>query len=148
MTEKRLFRLVHDNARRNAANTCMTAPVGFEVRFSPPSKTRDQEKKYHAMIGDIADQVEHCGRKWCADHMKRFMVDFFKKETIADPDLKELWKSMDEIQMAPSFDGVGYVVLGSQTKKFPEKLASAFIEWLYSFGADAGITWSDDGIIQ
>lgn len=142
--ESKRFVLVHDNARQNAAKACMDAPDGYIVTFAEPKKSRSQEKKYHSMIGDIAAQVEHCGRKWCNDHMKRFMVDFFKKETIDDPELKELWKSMDDIQMAPSFDGVGYVVLGSQTKKFPKRLAAAFIEWLYAFGNEYNVIWTDE----
>ena len=148
MTEKRLFRLVHDNARRNAANTCMTAPDGFEVRFAPPSKTREQEKKYHAMIGDVANQWTFSGRKLEEIDMKRLLVDQFKRDTLNDPEFAGLWRSAHPIEMVPSIDGMGVVVLGIQTSAFSKELAIGFIEWLYDFGADAGITWSDDGIIK
>jgi hypothetical protein len=35
------------------------------------------------------------------------------------------------------------VVLGTQTRHFTRKLASAFIEWLYAWGADAGVTFRE-----
>jgi hypothetical protein len=35
------------------------------------------------------------------------------------------------------------VVLGAQTKRFPQKLANAFIEWLNWFAADNGIVLND-----
>ena len=148
MTEKRLFRLVHDNARRNAADACMTAPDGFVVRISPPSKSRIQEEKYHAMIGDISKQWSFAGKKWGIEDMKRLLVDQFKRDTIKDVAFADLWRSAYPVEMAPSIDGTGVVVLGVQTRAFPKELANGFIEWLYAFGADAGINWSDDGIIK
>src|SRR5690606_32501596 len=77
--EKRAFRFVHDSARRNAAQLCMTAPDGWFARFDAPKKSRDQEEKYHAMIGDIAKQVDLNGQRWGVDDAKRLLVDAFAR---------------------------------------------------------------------
>ena len=108
-----------------------------------PAKSRDQEQKYHAMIGDIARQYVHAGRKWEADDMKRILIDQFRRDTIKDPDFADLWAGMGVVEMAPAFDGSGVVMLGVQSRKFPLKLAIVFIEWLDALGAELNIKWSN-----
>jgi hypothetical protein len=143
---KRVFILAHAQARRLAAQHCMEAPDGHVVTFSPPKKSREQEEKYHAMIGDIARQYSHAGRKWDEEDMKRLLVDSFRRDTKDDEDLRECWKSMGDMRLVPAIGADGFVALGYPTKKFPKKLASAFIEWLYAFGAEAEIAWSGEAV--
>lgn len=140
---KKLYILAHDIARQNALRAVQEAPAGMWVTISEAKKSREQEERYHAMLGDIADQWTLHGRKWDAESMKRLCVDQFKRDTIRDPDLATLWHEMGSIEMAPSIDGSGVVALGTQTRRFPKKLASAFIEWLYALGAEVGIRWSE-----
>jgi hypothetical protein len=92
------------------------------------SKTREQEEKYHAMIGDIAKQAQHLGAKWSAEDWKRLLVDQFLRET-------------ENIQgkIVPNLDGTGIVQLGLQTRKFTKEQASEFVEWLYAWAAENGI---------
>lgn len=141
---RRVFHLVHDEARqRCAAYAEREAPDGALVTFRQAPKSRIQEEKYHAMIGDIAEQYSHAGRKWDDEDMKRLLVAAFKHETKGDPDFVDLWREMGEIELAPAIAGGGFVLLGTQTKRFPKKLATAFIEWLYAFGAENDIRWSE-----
>lgn len=109
-----------------------------------PAKSRAMEAKYHAMIGEIAEVWEHFGRKWDAADLKRLLLDQFRRDTIKDPAFQQLWWSMGEAQMVPSIDGSGFVMLGVQSRKFPAKLAAGFIEWLYAFGAELKIEWSNE----
>lgn len=127
---KRTFVLAHDQARNNAARCCMDAPAGWMVVVSEPAKKRIQEEKYHAMIGDIALQVEHIGRKWDADDMKRLLIDEFADEMrAAGTPLHH------DGRVVPSLDGRRIVQLGIQSRDFHVKEAAAFIEFLYAFGA-------------
>jgi hypothetical protein len=139
MTAKRTFFLHHDQARNNAARFCMEAPVGWMVVMSEPVKRRIQEEKYHAMIGDISRQVEHIGRKWDADDMKRLLIDDFADEMrLAGTPLHH------DGRVIPSFDGRRIVQLGIQSRDFYVKEAAQFIEFLYAFGANRGVQWSDE----
>jgi hypothetical protein len=140
---KKTFILAHDIARQGALDYVRAAPVGYWVTVKPPAKTREMEAKYHAQIDDIADQWMFCGRKWDAEDMKRLCIDQFRRDTIRDPDLAELWVGMGSVDMAPSLDGSGVVALGTQSRRFPKKLASAFIEWLNALGAEHDVRWSD-----
>ena len=92
------------------------------------SKTREQEEKYHAMIGDIAKQAQHMGAKWSSEDWKRLLVDQYLRE-------------VDEVQskIIPNLDGTGIVQLGLQTRNFTKEQANEFIEWLYSWSAENGI---------
>jgi hypothetical protein len=135
---RRTFFLAHDQARDNAARCVMDAPPGFMVVISEPAKKRIQEEKYHAMIADIARQVEHIGRKWDADDMKRLLIDEFADEMrAAGTPLHH------DGRVIPSFDGRRIVQLGVQSRDFYVKEAAAFIEFLYAFGAVRDVRWSE-----
>lgn len=92
------------------------------------SKTREQEEKYHAMIGDIAKQAQHMGAKWSADDWKRLLVDQYMRDI-----------GMYNGKVIPNLDSSGIVQLGTQTRNFTKEQASEFVEWLYSWAANNGI---------
>lgn len=100
----------------------------LEIR--PESKTRDQEKKYHAMIGDIAKQAQHIGASWEPEDWKRLLVDKFARET-----------NRTHGKVIPNLDKTGVVEVGVQTRKFSRSDGSEFIDWLYAWGVDNGIKW-------
>lgn len=77
-------------------------------------KTREQEKLYHAIIGEIA-----LARGTDRELTKRVMVAKFKAECHGDPHLMALWNGVDD-----------------QTRDFPKGLASAFTDYLYSWQAE------------
>ena len=81
-----------------------------------PVKTREQEKHYHAIIGEIAKS-----RDVSPELCKRVMVAKFRAECMDDDRLRELWEGVDD-----------------QTRDFPKGLASAFTDFLYAFQANSG----------
>lgn len=91
------------------------------------SKSREQEEKYHAIIGDIAKQAQHMGAKWDAETWKRLLCDKF---------VREIGLSS---QIMANLDGNGLVQLGFQTRKFTKEQASEFVEFLLAWCADNGI---------
>lgn len=147
MSVKR-FTLIN-GGRRLAHAAIDAAPDGMVCEIREASKSREQEARYHAMIGDIARQWKFCDRFWAAEDMKRLLLDQFLRDTIRDPDFAGLWKSMGAMisNMAPSIDGMGVVALGVQSRRMPKKLATAFIEFLFAFGAEREIHWSDPTIV-
>jgi len=95
------------------------------------SKTREQERLYHAMIGEIAKQAQHMGAKWDAETWKRLLVDKYVREIGLHS------------QIMANLDGNGLVQLGFQTRNFTKEQASEFVEWLHSWGANNGITFEE-----
>jgi hypothetical protein len=98
------------------------------MEIKAASKSREQEEKYHAMIGDIAKQAKHLGSHWDADTWKRLLVDKFVREQGISS------------QIMANLDGNGIVQLGFQTRNFTKEQASEFVEWLYAWAADNGVT--------
>lgn len=107
-------------------------------------KTRLQEEKYHAMLGDIARQAKHLNQALDLDSWKRLCVKQFADDCIENdiPRLADYW-NRNAVRLMPSLDGRSLVALGQQTRDFPKYVAAGFIEWLYHYGAENEIEWSE-----
>ena len=97
------------------------------LEIKAQSKSREQEEKYHAIIGDIAKQAQHMGAKWDAETWKRLLVDKYCRETGLNS------------QIMANLDNDGLVQLGFQTRKFTKEQASEFVEFLLAWCAENGI---------
>lgn len=135
----KLFRLVHRQAREGAANYILhDAPEGWVVRISEPKRKDVQNDKYHAMIDDISRQTTYAGRRWDADDMKRILVDEFAEEMrLAGTPLH------NDGRLIPSENGRRVIQLGIQTRDFYVKEAGDFITFLYAWGADRDVRWTE-----
>jgi len=98
------------------------------LEIKQQSKTREQEKKYHAILNEIAQQAQHMGTKWDAEDWKRLLVDAYCVE-----------KGVSSGRIVPSLDMTGIVQLGQQTRKFTKEQASEFVEFLLAWCANNGI---------
>ena len=111
----------------------------LEIVVREAKKSRIQEEKYHAQIGEIAAQWAFMGKKWDLDDMKRILVDAFAKY------MRELGEPLaHDSRVIPSVDGERVVQLGVQTRQFKVKEASDFIEFLNMFAATHGVEFSED----
>jgi hypothetical protein len=102
------------------------------LEIKPASKSRDQEEKYHAIIGDIAKQAQHMGAKWDAETWKRLLVDKYCREIGLNS------------QIMANLDSDGLVQLGFQTRKFTKEQASEFVAFLICWCDQNGIELNDD----
>lgn len=131
-----------DQSRAKAHKLVDYAPVGYEIVSQEAKKSREAERRYHAMLNDIAKQCRHLNDSLDLETWKRLAVDQFRRDTLDDPEIGEYWKGKG-LRIVPSLDGSCVVVLGEQTRKFPKRVACAFTEWLFAFGAERGVSWSD-----
>ena len=99
----------------------------LSLEIKAASKSREQEEKYHAIIGDIAKQAQHMGAKWDSETWKRLLVDKYCRETGLNS------------QIMANLDSNGLVQLGFQTRKFSKEQASEFVEFLLAWCAENGI---------
>lgn len=104
----------------------------LSIEIKAVNKSREQEEKYHAMIGDIAKQASHLGSKWDSESWKRLLVDLFLREN-----------GMYNGKILQNLDGTGIIQLGFQTRNFTKEQASEFVEWLHAWGAENGITFTE-----
>lgn len=57
---KRIYRLVHAEARRRACEDCKTAPDGFVVTVAEPSRTLEQNAAQWPYLAGFAAQKQLC----------------------------------------------------------------------------------------
>ena len=135
---KRVFILAHAQARHNAAKYINEAPIGHMVVVTEPKRKDIQNEKYHAMLGDIAKCCTFMANKQDADDWKRLLVDAFAKV------MRDAGTPIHhDGRVMPSLDYQRVVQLGIQTKDFYVKEAAQFIEYLYSFGAENNVRWTE-----
>jgi hypothetical protein len=119
-------------AAYEAAKEQLQAGKKLVLSLTEESKTREQEQKYHAMIGEIAKQAQHLGAKWDSDDWKRLLVQKFCKDY-----------ALLGGRIIPNLDGDGIVQLDYQTRKFTKDQGSQFIEWLHAWGAENEIVFKE-----
>jgi hypothetical protein len=105
----------------------LAAGKKLTLEVKDASKSREQEEKYHAIIGDIAKQAQHMGAKWDSETWKRLLVDKYCRETGLNS------------QIMANLDNDGLVQLGFQTRKFSKEQASEFVEFLLAWCTENGV---------
>lgn len=121
------FRLVHPEARRRAADACQSAPDGFIVKISEPTRNLEQNAAMWAMLGDVSRQVEWYGRK------------------LSPEDWKNVFSaSLRKLDVVPNLDGTGFVALGQSTSKMTKGEFSDLLELINAFGSERGVIFGDE----
>lgn len=120
------FVLAHAEARRRAANACMTAPEGYVVRVTEPTRNLEQNAALWSMLGDVSRQVDWYGRKLTPEDWKAVFTAALKKSDVV-----------------PGLDG-GFVVLGQSTSKMTKAQFSELLTLIDAFAAERGVIFSDE----
>lgn len=126
MSNKRLFRFVHNDARRNAAAYCMVAPEGSIAEFKDATRTLEQNAKMWPMLEDISKQVEWYKNWLTEEEWKDFFSAIILKQKVV-----------------PNMEGSGFIAVGGRTSKMGKKTFSDLIELMYAFGAEHNVVWSE-----
>ena len=101
-----------------------------KLAITEVDRSGEQNKALHASLTDIANQVEHAGRKWDALIWKRLLTAAWLRE------------AGDQPQMIPAVDGHGFDVIYERTSKLTVKQCASLLEWIAAFGAEHQVRWS------
>ncbi len=125
---KRIFRLVHGEARRRAMACVAEAPEGHTVTVAEPTRNGDQNAKFHAMCSDLAKSgFPWAGKPRTAAQWKVLMVSGHAVATKEGSD------------MVPGVEGE-YVNLRESTAAMSVRRSSSLIEYTIAFMAMHEIT--------
>ena len=97
----------------------------IDINVRKKIRNLPQNDRLHAMIRDVATQVEWYGRYVGEDDWKTIFT--------------AAWKNQDVV---PGING-GFVVLGVKTSKMTEAEASELIELVMAFGCQHNVKWKD-----
>lgn len=134
MGEMMIRRNVENEIHLRAVYASMASmPRPFSVAVGQPIKTRDQEAKFHAMLGEIAEQAQHIGSKWDVDSWKRLIVDLWSRNDSESPIARVI----------PALDSAGIVQLGIQTRTLTKERYGSLISFTQAWCADNGVELSE-----
>jgi len=73
--DKQSFRLINDRVRQNAVQAIMEAPDGYAVTVGEPTRSNDQNAKFHAICQDIAKSgMKFAGKPRDRDTWKAILI--------------------------------------------------------------------------
>jgi hypothetical protein len=122
---KKVLKLTGPIARQASCRYINEAPEGFIVTISEPTRNLDQNARLWASLTELSEQVDWYGNKLCPEEWKIVLTAALRKEKVV-----------------PGING-GFVVLGQSTSKMSKREFSELLELLYAFGAEKGVTFSD-----
>jgi NinB protein len=121
VTILKTFRLAHDAARRGVGAFAMQAPDGTVVQFKEPTRTSDQNAKFHAICSDLAkSQVTWAGKRRDAAAWKVLLVSGHATAT------------KEGSEMVPGLEGE-FVNLRESTALMSKKRGSSLIDYSLCF---------------
>jgi hypothetical protein len=115
-----------------------SAGHGMIATLKPATKQSAQVAKYHVMIGEISKQIG--GDLVDEEDAKRVLISAFRIDTLRM--FPDEWARFGDLRMGRGLRGE-VVLMGVQSREFCTTLRSAFIEWLYAFGTEAGVIFSE-----
>jgi len=128
VSDKRIYFLVHDTARKLAAAQCMLAPDGYSVEIKEPSRTLDQNAYQWPYLEGFSKQL-----KWPVNG---------EMVTLTPEEYKDILTAAFEEEVKPrlamGWDG-GIVMLGRRTSQYGKRKFSEWMEFLMAAAALKGV---------
>ena len=122
MSDRKIYRLVHDTARKLAAAQIMLAPDGYVVDIRPPTRNLDQNSLLWPWLTAISKGVDWYGQHLTNKQWKDVLTASLKRERVV-----------------PGING-GFVVLGQHTSEMSKKDFSELLELTIAFATQHGIS--------
>lgn len=127
MTSRAQLVMTGRGVREKAIRWINQAPAGTRVEFKAPQRSVEQNDRMWAMLTDIVTQRTFNGRKYTTDEAKVVFMHACGRE----------------IEVLPSLDGKSFVPYGQSSSDLSVAEMSDLIEFLFAWGAENNITWSD-----
>jgi hypothetical protein len=103
----------------------------LRVTVGEPKRTLAENAKLHAMLSEVAEQVEWAGKKRDVEVWKRLVVSAWCRAR-GEP-----------VEILPALDGHGIDIVPVRTSRLSKKDCAELIEWLYCFGAENNVTFTE-----
>lgn len=130
MSEKKVFVLDFDGERRQALAYVARAPANFTVEVKPTKRTDDQNRRFHAMVGDIARQHTFAGKKLPAIKWKVLLVSGHATAT------------NEGSEIVPGLEGE-FVNLRESTAEMSVGRGASLIDYTRAYGDMNDVVWTE-----
>lgn len=133
LMSKRSFIIISEAVRERAIEWLRQLPLKSVVRTDDkPTRSSAQNDRFHAMIDDVAAQIQwrdvfQRPIKMTRENWKRFFLQMFKRETL----------------IVPNEDGTGFYDLGVRSSELSVSEMSDCMELIAAFGAQRGVKFKE-----
>lgn len=126
----RAFITLYDRAaRERACRAIMACPAKSRVEIKAEKRTLPQNDRMWAMLTDVAQQKDHCGRRYTPDQWKVLFMHACGRE----------------VQFIPALDPAnGFIPWGQRSSDLSKDGMTALIEFMFAWGAENGVVFHDD----
>ncbi|MDO5288532.1 MAG: recombination protein NinB [Pseudomonadota bacterium] len=101
------------------------------VEIRPETRSTAQNAKLHAMLGDIAKQVEWAGKKRDTNTWKRLMTAAW------------LRARGEQVEVLPAIDGHGVDIVFERTSRLSRAECGELMEFISAWGAEHGVEFRE-----
>jgi hypothetical protein len=129
MSSRAQLVLANGDVRKRAHHWINIAPAGTRVEFKQPQRTLDQNSLLWALLMDLSRQVDWYGQKLSPDDWKTVTT-----------------ASLRKCRVVPGIDHGTVVPLGLSTSRMSKDEFSNLIELIRAFGAEQGVTFTDNSV--
>lgn len=126
MTDRQTFLLINDRVKANAMRAVASAPAGYVVKVSEPTRSTDQNAKMWAMLNDVA-RAKPDGRQWPPETWKAAFMHFLGHQIV----------------FAEGLDGTGPFPMGFRSSKLTVRQMVDLIDCIYAYGTKHGVEWRE-----
>ena len=131
---KQTYLLRDDRIRQNAINQILSAPLDKDkpltIRISDYKRTVDQNAKFHAMLADIARQVQWCGKRLKPEQWKVLLISGHAVAT------------QQQAEVVPGIEGEFVNIRESSAEMSVGRMAS-LIEYTTAWAVGQGVRFTE-----
>ena len=125
---RKTLKLTGDAARQAACCYIMQAPDGYSVTIGEQSRSAEANARLHAMINDVAAQIEYMGKKRPLEFWKGLFVSGWEIATGQKPEI------------IGGLEGEYINIRNSTTKLSGRKIAD-LMQYIEAYGVSNGVTF-------
>lgn len=117
-----ILRAPPNQSRELAKSAIDSAPDGYVVRITEPTRSLEQNARLWALLAEVSEQVVWHGRKLDSESWKHIFSSSLKK-----------------MDVVPNLEGTGFVALGLSTSRMSIREMADMQTLIEAFGAEHGV---------
>lgn len=126
---KQTFNLIDEQRRNRALDAVRAALLGKVVIIQDATRSTDQNSKLHAVITDVANQLEYMGKKRTLQQWKILLISGHAIAT------------ENEAEVLPGIENE-FVTFRESSAQMSKKRLASVIEYIHAYGSEKGVRWS------
>lgn len=127
----KVFNAKSHQAKAAACEWILNYPNALIISCDEPKRTNVRNAQLHAVLSDIAEQLQWHGEYYETEDWKRMLTAGWMRAT------------KRSVKLVPAVDGSGVDVLYQRTSRLTEAECRELIQFFYAWGVDQGVQFKE-----